>query len=337
MTIAEAPESAPARLQPISSPSLSLLSIESAVAQFLKGYFATCRRSAKTRTAYEIDLRQFVADQPPSSTAESITPSAIEAWVAKMSAHKLATASIRRKIASLRVFFGFLVRRRLLDQSPLWQLRFDLVRERPLIRALDRADIDKLLSTARRIANVRGLRRSPERYLSERNHAIVALLFATGLRVGELCALSIPDFDSQNGSLRVLGKGGRERIAFVIDPQTKEVVRRYLRSRSKIAATHQALFLNRLGTRLSTQGIANALHGIAVAAGLQRHVTPHMLRHTVATLLLRNGADIRIVQEFLGHASIVTTQRYTHVAKEHLIQQLLVSHPNIRRDQPRHP
>jgi site-specific recombinase XerD len=99
--------------------------------------------------------------------------------------------------------------------------------------------------------------------------------------------------------------------------------------RSHIALDNPALFLNVTGGRLSTQGIANIISQFRKDAGIERHITPHMLRHTVATLLLRNGVDIRVVQEFLGHASIATTQRYTHVTKDHLVQVLRERHPSL--------
>ena len=115
----------------------------------------------------------------------------------------------------------------------------------------------------------------------------------------------------------------------VVDEETVRVQRKYLEAKTQIETRSPALFLNSSGQRLTTQGIANVIAQLREAAGIERHVTPHMLRHTVATLLLRNGVDIRVVQEFLGHASIATTQRYTHVTKEHLRGVLRKRHPSI--------
>jgi site-specific recombinase XerD len=115
----------------------------------------------------------------------------------------------------------------------------------------------------------------------------------------------------------------------VVDEETVRVQRKYLEARAQIETRSPALFLNSSGMRLTTQGIANVIARLREAAGIKRHVTPHMLRHTVATLLLRNGVDIRVVQEFLGHASIATTQRYTHVTKEHLVGVLRKRHPSL--------
>ena len=128
---------------------------------------------------------------------------------------------------------------------------------------------------------------------------------------------------------RVRGKGGRDRLAFTVDKNSLEIQRRHLQCRMAIDTASPALFLNARGARLSTQGISGVLSQLRLDAGIARHITPHMLRHTVATLLLRNGVDIRVVQEFLGHASIATTQRYTHISKEHMIGVLRKHHPSL--------
>jgi integrase/recombinase XerD len=173
------------------------------------------------------------------------------------------------------------------------------------------------------------LRASSSEYRALRNLALVDLLFATGLRVGEVSALNVPDFFAREAVFRVKGKGGRDRLAVVVDEETLRIQRKYLQVRARIETRSPALFLNSSGMRLTTQGIANVIKQLRAEAGIERHVTPHMLRHTVATLLLRNGVDIRIVQEFLGHASIATTQRYTHVTKEHLRGVLRKRHPSL--------
>lgn len=167
------------------------------------------------------------------------------------------------------------------------------------------------------------------RYLALRNYAFLDLLFATGIRVGEAASLTLDSFIEDGRTLRIHGKGRRPRLAFLIDARSIDLQEMHRRARESIATDTRALFLNAFGDPLSTQGMANVLKKLRNDAGLQRHVTPHMIRHTVATLLLRNGADIRIVQEFLGHASIATTQRYTHITKQHLLAALRASHPSF--------
>lgn len=166
-------------------------------------------------------------------------------------------------------------------------------------------------------------------YRALRNLALVDLLFATGMRVGEVSSLNLDDFAIADSVFRVKGKGGRDRLAFVVDEQTLRIQREHIELRHHLTSESPALFLNACGARLSTQGIANIISQFRKDAGIERHITPHMLRHTVATLLLRNGVDIRVVQEFLGHASIATTQRYTHITKDHLVQILRERHPSL--------
>jgi integrase/recombinase XerD len=149
------------------------------------------------------------------------------------------------------------------------------------------------------------------------------------MRVGEVSSLNMSDFLATELVFKVTGKGGRGRLAYVVDDQTILIQKQHLEARSQLVSDSHALFLNAAGERLSTQGIANIIAQFRQSAGIERHITPHMLRHTVATLLLRNGMDIRVVQEFLGHASIATTQRYTHVVKEHLIGELKKHHPSL--------
>src|SRR5258708_22208621 len=172
--------------------------------------------------------------------------------------------------------------------------------------------------------------RSPLSYRALRNLAIVDLLFATGMRVGEVSALDIRDFFLKEATFRVQGKGGRDRLAVIVDNATVRIQRSHIEARLKIKTTSSALFVNVDGGRLSTQGITKIIARLRRDARIRRHITPHMLRHTGATLLLSNGADIRIVQEFLGHRSIVTTQRYTHITKDHMIRVLRKRHPSIK-------
>ncbi len=179
------------------------------------------------------------------------------------------------------------------------------------------------------LARGRASRASSRSYRALRNFALVDLLFATGMRVGEASALDFEDFVVDESVFRVQGKGGRDRLAFVVDEQIVRIQREHREARSRLVTDSPSLFLNASGERLSTQGMANVIAQFRRDAGIERHITPHMLRHTVATLLLRNGVDIRVVQEFLGHASIATTQRYTHIAKEHLIGVLRKHHPSL--------
>jgi integrase/recombinase XerD len=166
-----------------------------------------------------------------------------------------------------------------------------------------------------------------------RDAAILETLYGAGLRISELVALDVDDIDLEEGSLRAFGKGSKERVV----PLGKYAVRalkRYLtRSRPALAAqrSRAALFLNQRGGRLTRQGCTNIVKKMARRAGLRKRVTPHMLRHSFATHLLEGGADVRVVQELLGHASVATTQVYTLVTERMLREVYLTSHPRAHR------
>lgn len=237
----------------------------------------------------------------------------------------------------LKVFCSYWVRKGVLSESPFWRVKLSFGRVVQLPRALSEAEMRGLLAQAKKnefvakvihLTNGHSTNISPK-YRALRNLALVDLLFATGMRVGEASSLDLEDFLVTDSVFRVKGKGGRDRLAIVVDEQTINIQREHLDFRSRLDSDSPALFVNTAGRRLSTQGIANIISKFRKEAGIERHITPHMLRHTVATLLLRNGVDIRVVQEFLGHASIATTQRYTHITKEHLVNVLRRRHPSF--------
>ena len=307
------------------------LQLDIAITQFKEGYFSTCPRSLKTQKAYQVDLGQFCGFVGDLCSLEQVQQEHLENWANGLRSRKYASVSIRRKFATLRVFFSYWVRRGVLDSSPFWKMRLDLARERQLPRNLSAISAKLLLEKAwSRVSKPSGSTSGTgdRRFLALRNLVAIEILFGTGMRVGELVSLRIPDWREDEASLLVRGKGSRQRLAFMPDKRSVEIIKTYLCIRRTFKVNHDALFVNSSGGRLSTQGVSRALAQLASEANIGAHVTPHMIRHTVATLLLRHGADIRVVQEVLGHASIVTTQRYTHISKEHLIDTLRVHHPN---------
>lgn len=319
------------------------MQLKEACAEFLKGYFSTHERRKKTKTAYCSDLEQFKLFAGEDLFLLSLSSANIEQWADHLRQEEYSPASIRRKIVALRVFCSYWVRKGVLPESPFWRVKLSFGRIEQLPRTLTKREIRALLAQAWRNYSVieadrNGNGATPTKagqsasrsYRSLRNLALIDLLFATGLRVGEVSSLDTRDFLVEEGVFRVQGKGGRDRLAFIVDKETVHIQREYLKARTRIKTENTALFLNSSDGRLSTQGIANVIALVRRQAKIERHITPHMLRHTVATLLLRNGADIRVVQEFLGHTSIATTQRYTHINKEHLIRVLRKHHPSLR-------
>lgn len=318
------------------------MQLNQACTEFLSGYFSTHDRVKKTKVAYNSDLAQFRAYVGEELGLLSVGSALIELWAAHLRQKGYSPASIRRKMVALRVFCSYWVRKGVLAESPFWRVKLSFGRVELLPRTLTRREIRKLLAQGRRelpadearnnetgATHVRPKKPSSRDYRSIRNLALVDLLFATGMRVGEVSTLDLRDFIVEEAVFKVRGKGGRDRLAFIVDKETLRIQREHLKARAQIATESMALFVNPFGERLTTQGIADVVARLRRNAGIERHVTPHMLRHTVATLLLRNGVDIRVVQEFLGHTSIVTTQRYTHVTKEHLIGVLRKRHPSL--------
>ena len=315
------------------------MQLKEACAEFLRGYFSTHERRNKTKTAYSSDLEQFQSFAGAELNLLSLSSANIEGWADYLRQEEYSPASIRRKVVSLRVFCSYWVRKGILSESPFWRVKLSFGRIEQLPRTLTKREIRALLAQAWRNYSVAEADRNgngaePSRtgqasshtYRALRNLAIIDLLFATGMRVGEVSSLDVRDFLAEEGVFRVQGKGGRDRLAFVVDKETVHIQREYLKARTRLKIESSALFLNSSDGRISTQGIANVIAKLRQQAKIDRHITPHMLRHTVATLLLRNGADIRVAQEFLEHASIATTQRYTHITKEHLIRVLRKHH-----------
>lgn len=318
------------------------MQLTQAIPEFLNGYFSTHERSKKTRTAYLSDLVQFAKYAGQDSGLSTLSGVLIEDWAGHLRRDGYAPASMRRKMVVLKVFCSYWLRRGKLAESPFWRVHVSFGRIEQLPRALTEVEMKGLLVQAgrehqaadvpRKGATLAGRRKSTDssrRYRALRNLALVDLLFATGVRVGEASTLNVEDFTTVESVFRIRGKGGRDRLAYLVDEETVLIQRKHCEERSQLVTKSPALFLNSSGERLSTQGMANIIAKFRREAGIERHITPHMLRHTVATLLLRHGMDIRVVQEFLGHASIATTQRYTHVVKEHLIGELRKHHPSM--------
>lgn len=318
------------------------MQLKEACAEFLRGYFSTHDRRIKTKTAYRSDLEQFQSFAGEALGLQMLASIDIERWAEHLRQEEYSPASIRRKVVALRVFCSYWMRKGVIAESPFWRVKLSFGRIEQLPRTLTKREMRALLDQARRNYSIIGItqsatgatlvqsRQSSSRsYRALRNLALVDLLFATGMRVGEISTLDLRDFLVEEATFRIKGKGGRDRLAIVVDKETVHVQREHLKARMRIATESTALFVNYSDQRLSTQGISDVIAKLRRQAKIDRHITPHMLRHTVATLLLRNGVDIRVVQEFLGHTSIVTTQRYTHITKEHMARVLRKHHPSL--------
>jgi integrase/recombinase XerD len=277
--------------------------VSAAVEAFLRYCAEEKHLAPNTLSAYRQDLAEFQRAVGGGRRVTAIQAGDVLGFRNDLSAERgLSAATVKRRLACLRAMFGWLVRRDVLDTSPFAKTELRIRLPARLPRCLDTRDV-------RRLMRHRG------------SHGIdcalaIALLLATGIRVGELTALRLDDVDAISGRLKIFGKGSRERTVFVTDQRLREELRQYVASRHGTAGqTAQAsLLIDEQGRTLSAARIRHAIAGLGRVAGVKRHVTPHMLRHTAATMLLESGTDIRFVQRLLGHRSIVTTQIYTHVS-----------------------
>ncbi|MBU1700032.1 MAG: tyrosine-type recombinase/integrase [Candidatus Eisenbacteria bacterium] len=283
--------------------------------------------SPHTRRAYTSDLRQLNKFLKLEIALAAITPAMVNQWAQSLADEGYLPASRRRKLATTRVFFNYCVQIDLITISPMEKIRFRFPMRMVPPPVLSSDEARQFLATIRATTSINPIQQ-PTRSLQKelivwRNRAIVELLLSTGMRVGELTNLNMEDLDTIEGAIRIRGKGQRFRQAFVVDPIALEALQAYKTLRLQVSTTSSYLFLNRLGNRLGPQGVALLLRMLANSVGIQRRITPHMLRHTAATLLILNGADIRLVQEVLGHSSISTTQRYTHITKPQMKNMLI--------------
>ena len=297
------------------------------ITRFCDVWLCASNRSDKTVRAYRTDLKQFARHLPKSVGPRGVRQAAIEGWVAKLQKGKYAASSIRRKLASLRAFYAYLVGAGRAATSPLAGVRIRLGEMKRLTRVVPRADVRALVIAADRDAGPYRCRRltRAQRTVRLRNALIVRLLCATGVRVGELVSLRMTDVRQRDRTLLISGKGHRERLAYVADFRTAALLDRYLSERRRHEG--DALFPNLGGANISTENIRRVLRELACSAKASLRITPHMLRHTAATALLENGADLRVVQEFLGHGSIRSTERYTHVTPAYFRRVLRRANP----------
>jgi integrase/recombinase XerC len=282
------------------------------LAAFLRHLEAEKHASPHTVKSYRIDLedfRVFVRGVGGVDAVAEVVARDVRAFLAELHTRGLEPVSVARKLAAVRSWFRFLRRRGVVDRNPAQQIRSPRL-PRKLVSFLP-IDETVALMDAR---HPRG---------TARDVAIVELLYASGLRVSELAGLDLGDVDLAEMTVRVLGKGRKERIV-PFGEAAAHALRAHLAARG---SAHGAVFLNRRGGRLTVRTVHTIVRRQARAAGIVRRVSPHTLRHTFATHLLDSGADLRAIQELLGHSRLSTTQRYTHVGSDQLMRIYDAAHP----------
>jgi len=293
--------------------------MDEAIERFLE-HLAT-NRAAQTVKAYATDLAQFaeVCEQAGVRSPDEVRPEHVRRFLRSFSNAKASTPA--RKLYAVRSFYRFLRSRGLVEKDPTLEVEAPIRRER----------LPKALTAKQAAQVVEGVEGGDP--LTLRDRAALELLYGAGLRVQELCNLNLLDLDIAGASCRVLGKGSKERIA-VFGRAAAQALSEYLaRGRPKLLATRDeaALFINSKGGRLTVRSVHRMVRRVAEKAGLR--AGPHTLRHSFATHLLDGGADLRSVQELLGHARIQTTQVYTHLSIERLRKVYERAHPRAEEDE----
>lgn len=291
------------------------------------GYLTVERGASRNTTdAYRRDLRaytDFLLDRGRALAAE-VTRDDVGAWIAELRARGYAPASVERKVAAVKSFHTFLVREGVTENHPTAALPLPRVPDR-LPETVSIAQIERLLD-----------QRFPDGPAGWRDHAVLEVLYGCGMRVSELTGLDLGDVDLREGLLRVFGKGSKERVVPIAGAAAEALAgylahgRPYLRTKGGTPRPDPAaVFLNQRGGRLTRQAVFGLVRRYGQRAGLELH--PHTLRHSFATHMLEGGADLRSLQEMLGHADISTTQIYTHVDRAHMREEYLSTHPRARR------
>ncbi len=287
-----------------------------------KGY------SGNTIAAYRNDLYQLAEFIEEEATRSGIIPpwagfnrQSMLSFLLSLKERGYVASTVARKVAAVKSFFGFMVAEGIMKTSPTEGVTSPKA-GKSLPKPISVSQARHLIEQASKLSR-------PE---ARRDRAMLELLYASGMRVSELVSLNLDDVDVKGGYVRCFGKGYKERLIPIYE-QAALIVERYVNeARPHLAhnGDETALFLNRRGERLTRQGLWQILKGYAKEAGLEAQVTPHTLRHSFATHMLNGGADLRSVQQLLGHANISTTQIYTHLTSEHVRRTYEKSHPRAK-------
>ena len=315
--------------------------MEIAVKQFVNYLRSVRNSSPHTIRSYENDLAQFLAFLTPPGVAlpplQDVTHLMIREFVAHLHDQQLEKSTIARKLAAIRSFFKYAVREGLIVRNPARMVATPKLPKRiPAVLSAEdlNAFLDSVATGAQTGAVGRKSKSSKDasRLMVRRDRAILEMLYASGLRVSELTGLNLDDMDRNELMLRVRGKGSKERIVpyggkaqqalEAYEPLRQEVLRN-----SGGRGDRHAVFLNHLGTRLTPRSVARIVKKYARLANVNWDLHPHSLRHAFATHLLADGADLRAIQELLGHSSLSTTQRYTHATIRQLLEVYDKAHP----------
>ncbi len=293
-----------------------------------KKYLAHERNySAHTITNYEVDLRDFYEflEYEDMKKVSEMTYQLARKYLSFLHKRKLSKSTLARKISSLRSFYKYLQSNEYVKDNPFLLLSLPK-KEKKIPKFFYEVEMNELYNSI-----------NLDDFLGERNLAIIELLYGSGLRVSELCSLELENIHYDDKIIYVKGKGNKERLVPMNNFCQEALVDYINNSRKKLLmkskSNTNAVFLNHRGRKLSVRGVRDILNRIIGNSSKITSISPHMLRHTFATHLLNSGADIRSVQELLGHEQLSTTQIYTHVSKEQLRKIYMQAHPHAKEEE----
>ncbi len=274
---------------------------------------------SKSAKAYALDIKHYLAYLKQDGV-EVVATQHIYEYVAYLHRLQLKTSTIKRKLTTLKLFYNMLQDGKYIEYNPMQAFKYQVIQQKRLPKTLSITEVGSLLATAHR--SVVHSKWQFERFEAVRNLCLIDLLISTGIRIGEASAIQSTDIDHDNHTIIINGKGRKQRLVYISSSETWSNICNWITLKNNLGITSPYLFVNRYYDQLSIYGIENIFTKLRDLAHINYAATPHYLRHTFATNLLSNGADIRAVQELLGHASITTTQIYTEVSTKRKIEVL---------------
>ena len=307
-------------------------------------FFAYCQKyrrlSQNTLRVYQFDLQHFnrflSGEEPPISSYSEVTRSILENYLFSLERYSVKT--VKRKFACIRSLFHYLEYDEKIAQNPFARFHLNIREPYRQRTIMNFEEIRRFLSVAYgekpcslpeqpEAYTARPLKITSEEFIWIRDIAILELLFAGGLRVSELCSLTLYDVNLKHNAIMIHGKGNKERLIYLENREVILAVNNYLFQRKGASVDLPYMFITKFGRMLSTQAVRNLVTKYTRLAGIQKNVTPHVFRHTFATLLLEEGVDIKYIQDFLGHSSISTTQIYLHTTNRQKRKIIATRHP----------
>ena len=279
--------------------------------------------SEKTIKSYKIDLNQFIKMIGKNKKIEIITKEDIKKFIKFLYIKNLKSRSIKRKIATIKALFNYLEFEDIIQTNPIRKIKINLKTEKDLPKIFTKQELKKIFQAI--YNEKKNATTAYQKKIILRDLLIIELLFFTGIRVSELCNLKLKDINLQSKKILIHGKGSKEREV-LINEEISNLLRQYLQNFIVEISKNNYLFVNRFKNPLNDQSVRIIINKYTKLAKVKRKITPHMFRHTLASMLLEEGIDIRIIQYILGHSSILTTQIYTHINTKHY-KKILKRHP----------